>query len=108
MHCSKFKGEFWNVHVKLGELKNQLKPLNGAKEVASYKRITTINDENIIVFEREKEGKTLIYVVNFSDKKQLFRLSIYDEYKDFIKNTTIEIRDKYHEFNSWEYKILVE
>ena len=103
----KSKGEFWNVHVKLGELKNQLKPLNGGKEAASYERITTTNDENIIAFEREKEGKKLIYVANFSEDPQDFKFSISGKFQDMMTSDDIELKtDQLHNFEPWEYKIL--
>jgi 1,4-alpha-glucan branching enzyme len=103
----KSKGEFWNVHVKLGELKNQLKPLNGAKEAASYKRITTSNDENIIAFERGKGGEKLIFVANFSKDPQDFKFSISGEFQDMMTSDDIELKtDQLHNFKAWEYKIL--
>ena len=103
----KTKGKVWKTLNKLGQLKNKNTALNGAKNAASYQRIKTDNDEDIIAFERTKEDEEIYYIANFSDEKMSFKLPINGKFKDFMKNTEIELKDETHEFQAWEYKILV-
>ncbi|MFO7745844.1 MAG: alpha-amylase family glycosyl hydrolase [Psychroflexus sp.] len=104
----KVKGELWDVHVKLGELKNTNKALHGAKKAASYKRLSTSNDEEVIAFERSKNGETLIYLANFTDENQEFQTSFYGRYKDYMTSEPLELKtDQIYNFKPWEYKILI-
>ncbi|MFD0933228.1 alpha-amylase family glycosyl hydrolase [Psychroflexus salinarum] len=104
----KVKGKLWDVHVKLGELKNTNKTLHGAKKAASYKRLSTSNDEKVIAFERSKNGETLIYLANFTDESQEFQTSFYGRYKDYMTSEPLELKtDQIHNFKPWEYKILI-
>lgn len=105
---SKTKGNLWETHVKLGKLKNTNEALHGAKEAASYKRISTSNDEDIIAFERSKNGKTLVYLANFTNESKEFEVSISGEYQDYMTSQNIElIDDQIHNFEPWQYKILI-
>lgn len=104
----KTKGKLWDIHVKLGELKNINEALHGAKQAASYKRLSTSNDENIIAFERSKNDETLIYLANFSDESQEFKFEIQGQFNDFMTSENIEIKtNQIHNFKPWEYKILI-
>ncbi|WP_127845728.1 alpha-amylase family glycosyl hydrolase [Psychroflexus aestuariivivens] len=103
----KTKNEVWTILEKLGTLKNENPALNGAKKAASYQRLETNNDENIIAFERQKDGEKIYYIANFSDKKQLFKLPLSGKFTNFMNNKEIELKDEPHEFQAWEYKILV-
>ena len=104
----KTKGDFWNLHVKLGNLKNETKALDGAKQAAGYERINTTNDENIIAFKRTKNKSQLIYIANFSSEPQDFQTSISGQFDDVLAGEAIEIDNKQiHNFEPWEYKILI-
>lgn len=104
----KTKGKLWDIHVKLGELKNTNEALHGAKQAASYKRLSTSNDENIIAFERSKNDETLLYLANFSDESQEFKFEIQGQFNDFMTSENIEIKtNQIHNFKPWEYKILI-
>lgn len=103
----KTKGDFWEVHKKLGQLKNTNMAFHGAKNAASYSRISTTNDENVIAFEREKQGERFIYVANFSKDPQEFKLSISGKFQDLMRSEDTEFKtDQIHNFEPWEYKIL--
>lgn len=104
----KTKGEFWDVHVKLGELKNTNLALHGAKEAAAYKRLSTSNDEEIIAFKRSKNDEALIYLANFTDDPQEFKTSFSGKYRDFMTSEVFELKtDQILNFKPWEYKILL-
>ncbi|SDG73610.1 alpha-amylase family glycosyl hydrolase [Psychroflexus sediminis] len=104
----KTKGEFWEVHVKLGELKNTNEALDGAKEAASYQRLTTSNDAAILAFERSKQEDRLIFMANFTDEVQEFQTDFSGNYKDYMTSEPFELKtDQILNFKPWEYKILL-
>ncbi|WP_026302682.1 alpha-amylase family glycosyl hydrolase [Psychroflexus tropicus] len=104
----KEKGEMWKLHSTLGALKNNNKALNGAKKAASYQRLETSNDENIIAFERNKGDSQLFYIANFSSSPQSFSLPLTGQFEDVLAEDTIEFKaDQIHNFEPWEYKILI-
>ena len=104
----KTKGELWDLHVKLGQLKNNTLALNGAKEAASYDRLSTSNDKNIIAFQRTKGDSQLVYLANFSSEPQSFEISLSGQFEDVIAKENIEFKtEQIHNFEPWEYKILI-
>jgi len=104
----KTKGEFWEIHVKLGNLKNENLALHGAKTAAEYKRLSTSNDKDIIAFERSKNKESLIYIANFTDDYQEFQVSASGNFEDYMTSEKIELKiDQIHNFEPWEYKILI-
>lgn len=80
----KTKGAAWELRKKLGKLKAGNIALNGGKKSASYKRIVTPNNIEILAFEREKNGEKIIYIANLSDKIISTSLPINGEFEDFI------------------------
>ena len=51
----KTKGKTWDLLMKLGDLKNTNKALNGGKNPADYSVLNT-NNENILAFKRSKKN----------------------------------------------------
>lgn len=102
------KGKMFSVYEKLSALKNSNVALNGSKNPASYSRLTTSADEQILAFAREKSGKTVIYVANLTKDNQLFTVAIEGTYLDYMtgKKITFKKGDKL-EYKPWEYHILV-
>jgi glycosidase len=104
----KTKGELWDLHVKLGQLKNNTLALNGAKEAASYDRLSTSNDKNIIAFQRTKGDSQLVYLANFSSEPQSFEISLSGQFKDVLVEQAFDIKtEQILNFEPWEYKILI-
>ncbi|NEV94159.1 alpha-amylase [Psychroflexus sp. YR1-1] len=104
----KTKGEFWEVHVKLGELKNNNEALDGAKKAASYQRLSTTKDLAILAFERSKHEDRLIFIANFTNKAQEFQTDFSGNYKDYMTSEPFELKtDQILNFKPWEYKILL-
>lgn len=64
----KTKGHMFAVYEKLGRLKNENPALNGGKNPASYKKLFTDPTNSVLAFEREKDGKKVIYIANLSGK----------------------------------------
>src|SRR5690606_21180912 len=75
----KTKGVMWPLLEKLGQLKNEHVALHGGKEAADYTRLETSADEQIIAFERSKNGEKLIYIANFSANPVTFSLELEDD-----------------------------
>ncbi len=104
----KEKGDLWELHVKLGELKNSYTALHGAKEAASYKRIVTSEDEYILAFERKKGKQELVFIANFSNQPQNFEISLSGDYQDYLASHNVElISGQIHNLEPWGYKILI-
>ena len=106
---SKIKGNVWPLLVKLGELKNNNKALNGGKNAASYKKINTSDDKNILIFSREKEGDKLTFMANLSNKEVSFTSEKEGESMDSFTNEKIIFsKNKPIVLKAWEYKILID
>lgn len=103
----KTKGAAWELRRKLGKLKTENSALNGGKKSASYKKITTPNDTEILAFEREKNGEKIIYIANLSDKTISTSLPINGEFEDFITGKKIIFDAKLNtQLQPWQYYIL--
>jgi len=105
---TKVKGNVWPLLEKLGKLKNTNIALNGGKNAASYQKINNSNNNNILIFKREKEGKKLFYLANLSNKKVSFTTDLSGEFLDYLTQEKMVInKDEKLNFKPWEYKILV-
>ncbi len=104
----KEKGEDWELRKKLGNLKNNFVAINGGKNKASYKKISTENNERMLAFEREKEGKKIIFVGNLSAQTTKIKLPFSGNFTNYITNQKENIAtDTEKDFAPWEYMILV-
>lgn len=104
----KTKGENWPLLEKLGSLKNNNKALHGGKNAAAYNRINTSNDTRVLAFQREKNGESLYYIANLSDKPLKFKAALQGNFEDYMNGEILEIKkDQEMEFAPWEYKILI-
>jgi glycosidase len=100
----KTKGDSWKLLQKLGQLKNTNSALNGGKNAASYKRLDS--EKNILMFERSKDGNTIVFVGNFSDEGN--KISIpKGKYIDHISGEKLEMSGDAFSIGSWEFKILI-
>ncbi len=101
------KGMTWLLLNKLGNLKNTLPALEGGKEPASYERIATSLDENVLAFRRKKGNSELIYVANVSENPVTFTLPVSGEFTNAMDKGTVNLLDNQeHSFAPWEYLIL--
>jgi hypothetical protein len=105
---SKTKGKVWPLLVKLGELKNTNKALNGGKNPASYTRIPSSDHKNILIFSREKDGDKITFMANLSNKEVTFTTEKEGESIDFFSNEKFVFsKEKPLTFKAWEYKIFI-
>jgi glycosidase len=103
------KGKMFRVFEKLGKLKNENAALNGGINKASYERLSTSDDERILAFKREKEGKKVFYIANFSNTYKKISLHLEGEFKDYMKDEAFVLNENEEmEIAPWQYWILVE
>jgi glycosidase len=104
----KVKGKVWPLLVKLGKLKNTDIALNGGKNAASYKKVNTSNNKNVLIFKREKDANKLIFMANLSNKEVTFSTDLSGKFSDYISNEKIVInKNQKLTFKPWEFKILI-
>ena len=103
----KTKGKQWDLRAKLGKLKSENSALNGGKNKATYKRIPTSNDNQILIFEREKNGEKVIYLANLSNQVVSASLPISGEFTDYITGKKVVFDVKLStQLQPWQYYIL--
>ncbi len=98
----KKKKNMWYLLEKLGKLKANNSALNSD---ASYKSI--IDDGDVLVIEREKSGKKLIYIASLSNENQKIKLPYSESFVDYLNEQEIQLKDEMIELAPWEYKIVL-
>jgi glycosidase len=106
---NKTKGKVWPVLEKLGKLKNTNKALNGGKKAASYTKINSSDDNNILIFTREKEGQKITFMGNLSNKEVNFAFKKEGESTNYYTNEKVIFSGESKEtFKPWEYIIFID
>lgn len=104
----KTKGKDWELRAKLGKLKAENTALNGGKNKATYKKIRVAN-ENVLLFEREKNGKKVIYLANLSDEPVDVNFPIKGTFFDYMSGTKMVLNEtQVYAMRPWQYFILTE
>lgn len=105
---TKQKGRMYPVYEKLGKLKNENPALNGGKNAAPYKRISSSSDSEILAFERVKDGKKVIYIANLTGKDKEFNLPLEGTFTDAITGAQVKLtKGQKHNFKPWQYLVLM-
>lgn len=105
----KKQGKFFPLYEKLGALKNTNPALHGGKNAASYTRIKTSDDSNVLAFLREKDGHKVVFIANMTQQPIAFTLAYEGKFTDYLSGETIEASsDAAYKFAAWQYKILIE
>lgn len=103
----KNKGKYFDLYSKLQAIKIINPALNGGKEAASYDRITTSDDENILAFVREKDGKKIVLIANLSKEPKAFEIDLEGEFiESFGKSINTIAKDKEMQLTPWGYLLL--
>lgn len=104
----KTKGKMWPLLEKLGKLKTTSSALHGGKNAASYLEKDCKND-NVLMFERSKNGVTLTFVANLSDQPQTIKNNLDGTYLNYMTNAQEKITKENESvaLKPWEYKILM-
>jgi len=101
-------GPWFEFYTKLDGLKAKYKALNGGKKAADYTRLKTSNDTAILAFKRAKEGESIIFIANLTNKEQSFKLNLSGDFKDALNKNAIVIgKDKAIDYKAWEFHFLV-
>lgn len=104
---TKNKGHMYPVYEKLGRLKNENPALNGGKNAASYKRLATSDDVHILAFERERNGKKILFIANLSKAPVEFTMDAEGSYIDYMSGKNLKlIKDRKQAFKPWQYLVL--
>lgn len=102
----KIKGKQWELRAKLGKIKNELNALNGGKSKAAYTRIKASN-ENVLAFERTKNGKKVIYLANLSAQPVDVTIPVTGQYKDLMTEKPMSLSTtQVYSMLPWQYYIL--
>jgi glycosidase len=102
----KTKGKHWELRSKLGKIKNEIDALHGGKNKANYKRLSASN-ENVLAFERTKNGKKVIYLANLSVKPVSVSMPITGQYKDVMNGKMMDLKaTQVLSMVPWQYFIL--
>ncbi|HJS01631.1 MAG TPA: alpha-amylase family glycosyl hydrolase, partial [Flavobacterium sp.] len=103
----KIKGKNWDIFKTLGKLKEENIALNGGKNKASYKKIKTSLNDKILAFEREKEGKKIIFIGNLSKDNQDFTIELEGNFKNVYTNANFSLnKNQKIQMESWKFVIL--
>lgn len=102
-------GKFFPLYEKLGILKNTNPALHGGKNAASYTRIKTSDDTNVLAFIREKEDHKVVFIANMTKQPITFTLTYEGKFTNYLSGETIEIvSGAAYQFTPWQYLILIE
>jgi alpha-amylase len=100
-------GKMSTIYEKLGKLKVENAALHGGKEAASYKRLVTSDDTNILAFERKKDDKKIIFIANLSKAPKTFTVTTEGEYTNCMTGQKLSLTTgQKQEFKPWQYLIL--
>jgi ribosome-binding ATPase YchF (GTP1/OBG family) len=104
----KAKGKDWELRAKLGKLKTENPALNGGKSKGKYTRIKTDDDTNILAFIREKNGKKVVYIANFSNNPINTKVGITGEFTNYMTGKLMGLNEKQvYTILPWQYFVLV-
>lgn len=104
---TKEKGKMYPVYEKLGALKNNNPALNGGKDAASYKRITTSADAAILAFEREKGSDRVTFIANLTKAPQAFTAPVEGTFTNYMTGEKVTLaKGQNHSLAPWQYWIL--
>ncbi|AXT58819.1 alpha-amlyase [Aquimarina sp. AD10] len=105
----KKEGVFFPLYEKLGQLKNNNPALHGGKNAASYTRIKTSNDNNILAFLREKNNHKVVFIANMTNEPLKFSLDYKGKFKDYLSGELYEsIPKDTQSLDGWKYRILIQ
>ena len=90
----KTKGKDWELRAKLGKLKAENIALHGGKNKGKYTRIKTDDDTNVLAFVREKDGKKVVYIANFSNNPINTKLGITGEFTNYMTGKIMGLNEK--------------
>lgn len=104
----KIKGKTMEFLQQMGALKNNHKALATGSNGGSFKRIFSTKDNQILAFEREKNGDTLVVVANLSNCYSQFTMPYDGEFKRYQDFKVKRLSSSYqYDMKPWEFWILI-
>ncbi len=105
----KKKGKFFPLYEKLGKLKNNNPALHGGKNAASYTRIKTSEDNKVLIFKREKNDSTIVFVSNMTKEPVKFTAAYDGKFKNYLSGEELENKpNQEYKLDPWQYMILIQ
>lgn len=103
----KVSGKTMEFLQQLGALKNNHKALTSGLSGGSFKRLLNSKNDQILAFEREKDGDTIVFIANLSKDYAQFTLPYEGDFKRFqdFKNKRLSSSYQY-DMKPWEFWIL--
>ena len=103
----KVSGKTMEFLQQLGALKNNHKALTSGLSGGSFKRLLNSKNDQILAFERERDGDTIVFIANLSKDYAQFTLTYEGNFKRFqdFKNKRLSSSYQY-DMKPWEFWIL--
>ena len=103
----KVSGKTMEFLQQLGELKNNHKALTSGLSGGSFRRLLNSKNDQILAFERERDGDTIVFIANLSKDYAQFTLPYEGNFKRFqdFKNKRLSSSYQY-DMKPWEFWIL--
>jgi len=103
----KVSGKTMEFLQQLGALKNNHKALTSGLSGGSFRRLLNSKNDQILAFERERDGDTIVFIANLSKDYAQFTLSYEGNFKRFqdFKNKRLSSSYQY-DMKPWEFWIL--
>ena len=103
----KVSGKTMEFLQQLGALKNNHKALTSGLSGGSFKRLLNSKNDQILAFERERDGDTIVFIANLSKDYAQFTLPYEGDFKRFqdFKNKRLSSSYQY-DMKPWEFWIL--
>ena len=93
----------------MGEFELSYFEVNKGKNKAKYSRIKTDDETNILAFIREKNGKKVVYIANFSNNPIKTKVGIKGEFTNYMTGEKMKLNEKQiFSIEPWQYYILTE
>ena len=88
-------------------MKQKHAALNSGKNRGLYTRIATSRDQNVLAFERSKQGDTVVFIANMSNEHVGFTSPYNGTFKRYQDGKEKVLSDTYeYRMSPWEFWIL--
>ena len=104
----KVSGKTMEFLQQLGALKNNHKALTSGLSGGSFKRLLNSKNDQILAFERERDGDTIVFIANLSKDYAQFTLPYEGNFKRFQDFKSKRLSPSYqYDMKPWEFWILI-
>ena len=101
------KGKYFPLYEKLGALKAVNPALSGGKNPAAYVKIQTHNNHQVLAFERDNQGKKVIFIANLSNASVETQIALDGTFTNYFTGEKMTwSKDQKIVLNPWQYYVL--